>query len=71
MQISNNQVSSAMAIPKKLEIRKTAKTLKTEKIKHNTMKLSQIRQRRELCMREIVLRFEMNLSNSYSKQILK
>jgi hypothetical protein len=51
-----------------LEIKKTKKK-KVEivkdpiKTKQSVMKLSQIRRRIELCMREIILRFEMNLYN--------
>jgi hypothetical protein len=33
------------------------------KTKQSGMKLSQIRRRIELCLREIILRFEMNLQN--------
>jgi hypothetical protein len=33
------------------------------KTKQSSMKLSQIRRRIELCLREIILRFEMNLQN--------
>jgi hypothetical protein len=33
------------------------------KTKQSAMKLSQIRRRIELCLREIILRFEMNLQN--------
>jgi hypothetical protein len=63
MRISTNQVSSVVLRPKKFEIRKmVVKTVKQpKKTKYYTMKLSQIRRRIELCMREIVLRFEMNL----------
>jgi hypothetical protein len=35
--------------------------IRAEKTKYCAMKFSQIRQRIELCMREIILRFEMNL----------
>jgi hypothetical protein len=62
MRISTNQVSSVVLGPKKLEIRKIVKTVKEpEKTKYCAMKLSQIRRRIELCMREIILRFEMTL----------
>jgi hypothetical protein len=52
--------------PKKLEIRKIVKTVKEPEKKPNkccVMKLSQICRRIELCMREIILPFEMNLQN--------
>jgi hypothetical protein len=50
-----------MLMSKKLKIRK--KNVITERAVNNqsAMKLSQIRRRIELCMREIILRFEMNL----------
>jgi hypothetical protein len=35
--------------------------IRAEKIQYCAMKWSQIRRRIELCMREIVIRFEMNL----------
>jgi hypothetical protein len=35
------------------------------KTKESAMKLSQIRRRIELCLREIILRFEMNLQNLF------
>jgi hypothetical protein len=48
-----------------LEIRKkNVKIIRAEKNpknKYSAMKLSQIHRRIELCMREIILRFEMNL----------
>jgi hypothetical protein len=37
------------------------KTVYEKKNKYYAMKLNQIRRRIELCMREIILRFEMNL----------
>jgi hypothetical protein len=59
---STNQVSSVMLRSKKLEIRKNVKSLKEPiKTKQSAMKFSQIRRRIELCMREIILRFELNL----------
>jgi hypothetical protein len=63
MSISTNQVSSVVLRPKKLEIRKKVVKIVKEpkKTKYYAMKLSQIRRRIELCMREIILRFEMNL----------
>jgi hypothetical protein len=64
MRILTNQVSSVVLRPKKLEIQKIVKTEKEPKKKKNkyyVMKLSQIRRRIELCKREIILRFEMNL----------
>jgi hypothetical protein len=71
MCISTNEVSSVVLEPKKLEIQKTncENCKRAEKTKYCAMKLSQIRRRIELCMREIILRFEMNLWNllfSYS-----
>jgi hypothetical protein len=60
--ILTNQVSSVMLSLKELEIRKKIKTVKESlKTKQSAMKLSQIRRRIELCMREIILPFEMNL----------
>jgi hypothetical protein len=47
--------------PKKLEIKKCEICTRAEKIQNSVMKVSQIRRRIELCMREIILRFEMNL----------
>jgi hypothetical protein len=62
MRISTNEVSSVVLGPKKLEIQKTncENCIRTEKTKYCAMTLSQIRRRIELCMREIILRFEMN-----------
>jgi hypothetical protein len=53
MRISTTQVSSVMLRSKKLEIRKQMWKLKEPK-------LSQIRRRIELCLGEIIIRFEMN-----------
>jgi hypothetical protein len=65
MCISTNQVSSVVLRLKKLEICKIVKAVKEpggkKTNKYCAMKLSQIRGRIELCMREIILRFEMNL----------
>jgi hypothetical protein len=63
MRISTTQVSSVMLRSKKMEIRKKCENWKSRrmKTKESAMKLSQIRRRIELCMREIILRFEMNL----------
>jgi hypothetical protein len=52
--------------PKELEIRgkkyeNCIRAKKTKQNKYCAMKLSQIRRRIELCMREMILRFEMNL----------
>jgi hypothetical protein len=47
--------------PKKLETQKIVKTVKEPKKNYRAMKLSQIRQWIEVCMREVILRFEMNL----------
>jgi hypothetical protein len=85
MRISTTEVSSVMLRSKKLEIQKKKKEKKMWKLKEpsdvnqNAIKLSQIRRRIELCMREIMLRFEMNLQNllfpwqfnsySYLKQV--
>jgi hypothetical protein len=47
---------------KRFAIRKTRENVKEPK-KPSVMKWSQIRRRIDLCMREIILRFEMNLLN--------
>jgi hypothetical protein len=49
--------------PKKIESwgKNCEKYKRAEKNKYYAMKLNQIRRRIELCMREIILRFEMNL----------
>jgi hypothetical protein len=61
MSILSNQVFSVVLRPKKLE--KLWKLYKSRnKNNYCAMKLSQIRWTIELCMREIILRFEMNLS---------
>jgi hypothetical protein len=46
-----------------LEIRKQycENCIRADKTKHYAMKLSQIHRMIELCLREIILRFEMNL----------
>jgi hypothetical protein len=72
---SNAQVEKAGNPPK---IRKLWKNHQMN-IKQSAMKLSQICQRIELCLQEIILRYEMNLYNllfswqfkSYLKQVLK
>jgi hypothetical protein len=47
---------------KKFEIRKKiGKAVKADKTKQSAMKLSQLRRKIELCMREIILWFEMDL----------
>jgi hypothetical protein len=65
MRFWTTQVSSVMLMSKKLEIRK--KNVKTERAvgrkPNSVMKLSQIRQRIEICLRDLSLRFEMNLQN--------
>jgi hypothetical protein len=63
MHISTTQVSSVTLWSKKLKIRKkNAKTVKEPmKTKKSAMTLSQIIRRIELCMRETILPFEMNL----------
>jgi hypothetical protein len=63
MRISTTQVSSMMLRSKKLEIREKMWNWKSRwiKTKQSAMKLSQIRRRLELWLREIILRFEMNL----------
>jgi hypothetical protein len=75
MRISTTQVSSVMLRSKKLEIRKkNYENWKNRrmKTKQSAMKLSQIRRRIELYLREIIIRFEFtNLVfswqfNSYS-----
>jgi hypothetical protein len=58
MRISTNQVSSVMLKLKKLEIKKNGQNCKLNSV----LKLGQIRRRIELCMMEIILRFEINLS---------
>jgi hypothetical protein len=58
MRISTNQVSSVVLRPKSLKTEKHCKNCKRgEKTQYWTMKLNQIRQRIELCMREMILRF--------------
>jgi hypothetical protein len=70
MRISTYQVSSVVLRPEKLEIRE--KNCKNQyesqktpppknKKKYYAKKLSQIRRWIELCMREIILRFEVSL----------
>jgi hypothetical protein len=67
MRISTTQVSLVMPRSKKLEIRKKKKCENCKsrwmKTKQSAMKLSEIRRRIKLCLREIILRFEMNLQN--------
>jgi hypothetical protein len=58
---ASTQVSSVVLRPKKLKSKKNLKTVKEPKNKYCAWKLSQIRRRIELCMREIILLFEMNL----------
>jgi hypothetical protein len=75
MRIST-QVSSVMLKSEKLEIRKKSENWKSRrmKTKQRAMKLSKIRRWIELCLRDLILRFEMNLQillfswqlNSYS-----
>jgi hypothetical protein len=61
MRISTTQVSSVMLRSKKLEIRKTERAVGWKP--NSAMKLSKIRRRIELCLREIILRSEINLYN--------
>jgi hypothetical protein len=64
MHISNTQVSSVMLRSKKLEIQEKRDNWKSRRMitKQSAMKLSQIRRRIELCLKEIMLHcFEMNL----------
>jgi hypothetical protein len=61
MRIATNKVSSVMLRSKKLEIRKNVKSVKEPTKPKSAMKLSQICRRKELCMRNIILRFEMKL----------
>ena len=61
MRILTNQVSSVVLRPKVGNPKNCNKCEGAEKTIYCVMKLSQIRQRIELCMREIILRFEMNL----------
>jgi hypothetical protein len=70
MRILINQVfktNHVMLRQKKLEIREKKKSTgnlkKNSKKSNGAMKLSQIHRRIELCLREIILRFEMNLWN--------
>jgi hypothetical protein len=54
------------------EIRKTnGKTTRAEKTKYMycAIKLSQIRQRIEVCLREIIRGFEMNLQNLLTSEV--
>jgi hypothetical protein len=61
MRISTNKVSSVMLRPKEFDIgKKEWKNCESRK-NPSAMKLSQIRRRIELSMREIILCFEMNL----------
>jgi hypothetical protein len=63
MRISTTQVSSMMLRKRKLEIRnKMWKQKEQSDENQSTMKLSQIRRRIELGLREIILHFEMNLT---------
>jgi hypothetical protein len=64
MHISTTYVYSVVLQLKKLEIRKKncENCVRAEKTKYCAMKVSQIRRRIELCMREIIHRFKMNLS---------
>jgi hypothetical protein len=66
MRFSTTQFSSVMLSSKKLEIRKCENwESRRMKTKQSAMKLSQIRRRiyTELCLREIILRFDVNLQN--------
>jgi hypothetical protein len=66
MCISTTQVSSVMLRSTKLEIQKKYCEIwksRRVKTKNSDMKLSQIRRRIKLYLREIILRFEMNLEN--------
>jgi hypothetical protein len=65
MRISTTlKVSSVVLGPKKLEIwgeKSCENCTRAEETKYCAMKLSQIRRKIELCMRDIILCFEMNL----------
>jgi hypothetical protein len=63
MHISTTQVFSVMLRSKKLEIWEKGENWKGRgmKIKQSAMKLSRIHRRIELCMKGIILRYEMNL----------
>jgi hypothetical protein len=61
---TNFKVSSVIFRPKKLEIRINCENCKRAEKTKGAINLSQIRRRIELCMREIILRFEMNLFSS-------
>ena len=67
MRISTTQVSSVMLRSKKFEIRKKKIQKLAEPSDGNQTEcheiLSQICRRIELCLREIILRFELNLQN--------
>jgi hypothetical protein len=65
MRMSTTQVSLVMLTSKKFEIEKKCENWKSHvmKTKQSAMILSQIRRRIELCLREILFGFEMNLQN--------
>jgi hypothetical protein len=66
MHISTTQVSTVMLRLKKFEIRwNKCENWKSRRMKtrQSAMKLSKIRRRIELYLREIILRFEMKLQN--------
>jgi hypothetical protein len=64
--ISTNQVSSVvLSTDRKSWKSENENCESAKKPKYCAMKLNQICRRIELCMREIILRFEMNLWNFY------
>jgi hypothetical protein len=65
MRISTNDVSSEMLRPKQLEIGNISIKIRKEKQKQNAVKLSQTLRRIELCVRKMILRFEMNLKKLF------
>jgi hypothetical protein len=62
MHISTTQVSSVMLKSKTLAIRRKVKE-RSDETKQSAMKLSQSHRKIELCLREIILRFGMNIQN--------
>jgi hypothetical protein len=61
MRISTKYVSSVMLRSKYLEIQNVMTVKDPETPKKSSVNWRKIRRRIELCMREIILRFEMNL----------
>jgi hypothetical protein len=65
LRISTTKVSSVMFRSKKLDIRKKCENWKSRqmKTKQSAVKFCKIRRKIELCLREMIFRFEMNLQN--------